>query len=505
MKKLLLTFICIFSIIKGNYLISNGEIALFYDRKNNIIKNIRGDIYQKDKIANIEILLVDENLKTYRLSDYYTEFQYVGGKNILRLNYKVNAKSIETYIVAPMYEKDRLYIYTRVNGVEKKYKIVYQITPIDLVDEVKREKVGIRYDGVFISDDVGTRSFLADSVGFSKFKIRDIDKNLKKDLEEKIFIWNEIDGEINEEFLIFDFSTERFEKKLDLKFFDILNQEIKFWKDLEEKYKNQQKETINILKDFYILKSQQKRADIILTKTNEEYLNELRMIYVEEILNKNSINTKFFSEILFEDRDVIKNIYYYYYFIKIALLKNLDINLKPIGTDIDEKFNKNFYQGLSEIDNRVGNWLLKGYIYYKLIEEIEKLVDDKEKTQNFLEIKERLGKKISEEIVDINGNLRSYSYIKYAEVLPKEILKKNIDRLLLETGGSLGVLQENGKILEVENLQLALLLYEQGYKIESDRVFDRMKFFLEKYAKSDKISTEVILLYLTNIYYRGLI
>ena len=131
MKRIILLILFISSILRANYLITNGEIALFYDGKNNILTNIQAKEFTKDILSNLQILLV-KDYKIYRARDYYTETKFINGKNIFYMKYNINNNVVESYIVLSNENKNSMLIYTNLNGVEwdKPYKLIYKFSPL---------------------------------------------------------------------------------------------------------------------------------------------------------------------------------------------------------------------------------------------------------------------------------------------------------------------------------------------------------------------------------------
>ncbi|MGL5663870.1 MAG: hypothetical protein ACRCW8_08865, partial [Cetobacterium sp.] len=80
MKRVILLILFVSSILRANYLITNGEIALFYDGKNNILTNVKAREFSKDVLSNLQILLI-KDYKIYRARNYYTQTKFIDGKN----------------------------------------------------------------------------------------------------------------------------------------------------------------------------------------------------------------------------------------------------------------------------------------------------------------------------------------------------------------------------------------------------------------------------------------
>ncbi|WP_297487347.1 hypothetical protein [uncultured Cetobacterium sp.] len=201
----------------------------------------------------------------------------------------------------------------------------------------------------------------------------------------------------------------------------------------------------------------------------------------------------------------MEKIYYYYYFIKIAKLRGIDLTKDKTIKNIIPELRENLQKGYEEIENREGNWKLNSYMYCEFIDLLESVIDTKVVWENIDYIKDDVAKNLISEILDSQNVIKKSSYIKYMRLLPKDILKENIDVLLKKVQTPIGVLTENNRVKYVANLQLALILYENGYLVQSDKILERVIYFYNNSHAKDNITTEKIFLYIENIYYRGLL
>ncbi|MGL4970355.1 MAG: hypothetical protein ACRC45_01815, partial [Cetobacterium sp.] len=127
MKKVVVLLLFITSILRADYLITNGEIALFYDGENNILKNfVSKNENERDILSNLQLLLISD-YKVYKARNYYTETKFQNGKNIFYMKYFFNNEIIETYIILSNKDKNNIYIYTNLERIalKKPYKLVY--------------------------------------------------------------------------------------------------------------------------------------------------------------------------------------------------------------------------------------------------------------------------------------------------------------------------------------------------------------------------------------------
>ncbi|MGL5983277.1 MAG: hypothetical protein ACRCZR_08110, partial [Cetobacterium sp.] len=133
MRKIVLLFLCLCSLLRADYLITNGEIALFYDRQNNILKNIKDNEIEKDILSNLQILLV-KDYKVYKAKKYYTETKFLGGKNIFYIKYYIDNEILEVYVILSNEQKNKIYIYTNLDKLNWKppYNLVYKFSVLNL-------------------------------------------------------------------------------------------------------------------------------------------------------------------------------------------------------------------------------------------------------------------------------------------------------------------------------------------------------------------------------------
>ena len=504
MKNLILVFIFLCSILKANYLITNGEIALFYDGKNNVLRNIRGRIYHKDKIANLQILLI-KDFKIYQIRDYYTEVEFKEGRNIFKMSYSVEGQNISTYIILSNKDKNNMYVYTDLKNIkwDSDYKIVYKISPMLLTGGILNNGSYFEYDDINISKDPGTQVFVATERDLDNFKVKVLEGSLVKELDERIYVVKDINiNSKKDDFLTINFNKE-IPNKTGQSFKEIYDREIKFWIDFQKKYFYLRKSMIKQIKNFYIINSNsfaQSRLNVNTSRAN--YLTELKVTYLNAILNRDkSILSKF----SFEREKGIQNIYSYYYYLKTLNLLNIDImnssDLQKLLPNIQENINKSY----QEILFKEGDWLSNSFIFCEFLDKFKVIFQSDLDLENIDLMKKDVLNRLEREILTSEGIIKKSSYIKFLSLLSKEKQDKNLNILLKRLSNPYGVLIKNGEIQYVENLELALFLYEKGLTTESDKLFYGLNYFMEYFEKQDEIDTEEVFLYIKNIYYRGLL
>ena len=109
MKKFIILFMIIHIFSYANYLISNSEIVLFYDKSYNSIHYMRGDIFQGIDISRIEGKLILDGEKVISVNKYFESANLIPQTNILKLNYNIDGKYLTVNIIPSMIEKDKLY------------------------------------------------------------------------------------------------------------------------------------------------------------------------------------------------------------------------------------------------------------------------------------------------------------------------------------------------------------------------------------------------------------
>ena len=502
MKKIMLLFVFLFSILKADYLITNGEIALFYDGKNNILKNIKDKKFQQDILSNLQILLI-KDYKIYKVRNYYTETKFINGTNIFYIASDINGDILETYVIPSNIDKNSLYIYTNLEKIKWKtpYKLVYKFSPLVLEGNIENKDSYYKYDMINISKDRESEVLVATENDFEKFKVKFLETTLTKEVNERVYLIKNISHGKNDDFLNIVFSKKNpiFTKD---SFFEIFNAEKNFWKNFDKKYSYLRENVINQIKKLYIISLNNHSQNVLNENVSRaKYMEQLKIMYLNGILNKE----KLIPEFNFEKNDCVQNIYTYYFYTKFLDLKNKKINKNEIIKDNILKIDKEIDLYYKSLLNKEGNWLENSLILYELILRLEELQLNKVYLDKIETIKKDLISNVSHNILNDFGIIKNYDYIEYLDILPENIKNKNIDYLLKSIKNREGLLQEEGIVNRIANLKLALFLYKNNNTVESDKIF----YNIDNFVNSDKNYTELeldeIYLYLKNIQYRGLI
>ena len=132
MKKFIILFMIIHIFSYANYLISNSEIVLFYDKSYNSVHYMRGDVFQGIDISRIEGKLILDGEKVISVNKYFESANLIPQTNILKLNYNIDGKYLTVNIIPSMIEKDKLYFVVEfVNFLKDNRKVdfAFRIAP----------------------------------------------------------------------------------------------------------------------------------------------------------------------------------------------------------------------------------------------------------------------------------------------------------------------------------------------------------------------------------------
>lgn len=502
MKKVVLLLLLITSILRADYLITNGEIALFYDGQNNILKNIKSkNENERDILSNLQLLLI-KDYKVYRARNYYTETKFINGKNIFYMKYFLDNQEIETYVVLSNKNKEKLYIYTNLDKLNWKtpYKLVYKFSPLIKDMNIENKENYYKYGALNISKDNNSELLVATERNFENFKVKILQTTLFKELDERVYLLKNISNDKKYDLLEINFSKEN-PKFSYQNFNEILSEEIQFWKKFEERYYFLRRNVINQIKNFYLISSSNyAQNSLIMNMSRVEYIRQLKVLYLNVILDRNAVIPKF----NFNKYDYIQNVYSYYYNLKLLSIKGKELDKKVILDNI-EKIRKDIEESYRSILNKEGEWLDNSILFYEFLSELEKLNLIQLIYKDSFLIKEEIVLKVRNEILNNDGNIKKYDYIKYLNILEKVDKERNISYLLKKTDNSFEVLQNDEKINKIACLELALLLYKNGYLVESDKLFYKVDYFINFKEDYNQLQLDEIFLYLENIHYRGLI
>lgn len=499
MKKIILLILFVSSILRANYLITNGEIALFYDGKNNILTNVKTAEFNRDVLSNLQVLLI-KDYKVYRARNYYTETKFIDGKNIFYMRYNINNDIVETYVILSNENKNSMSIYTNLDGVkwEIPYKLVYKFSPLSLEGNVENKGEYYKYDMLNFSKDENSYVLVATERDFENFKVKSLETNLLKGLNERIYLVKNIEDNKKDDFLEIVFNKKK-PIFSNLSFKENMKMEKNFWNNFNKKYYYLRKNVINQIKNFYLI-SFNNQNSLNMNMSRAKYMEQLKVMYLNGILDRE----KLIPELNFHREDSIQNLFTYYYYIKLANLHGNKDTRKLISSNVI-KIKEGIQESYKSIMGKEGEWLENSLVFYNFLLELEILKIDTLSSGEMELMKKDIREKVEKEILNSFGTIKNISYIKYLSVLPKEKQIENINRLLKNTKNLIRLLEKDGDIDSKANLNLALLLYQNGYTVESDKLFYNVDYFINYNEKYSELDLEEVYLYLINIQYRGLI
>ena len=131
MKRFILIFLMIHTFSYSNYLISNSEIVLFYDKNFNSVHFIKGDVFNPIDISKIEGKLIIDGSEIISINRFFDRTEMVPGTNILKLYYSINGQNIDVTIIPSMIEREKLYVIVDLKNLktDKKIDFAFHIFP----------------------------------------------------------------------------------------------------------------------------------------------------------------------------------------------------------------------------------------------------------------------------------------------------------------------------------------------------------------------------------------
>ena len=533
MKRLFLIFLMCYTFSYSNYLISNSEIVLFYDKTTNNIHYIKGDIFQPVNISKIEGKIILDGDEILSLKDYPVEAKIVPETNILQLFYKVNGNNIIVTIFPSMVEKNRLFFSVDLGKIpnNKTVDFAFHIVPQkdnDFVEYI-RETNSFNYsDNIsFKSKNYGGRTFIARDSVIENFLLEEVNEKTKKYQDDNLYY---IINDIKEDKPIL-FSFEFYDKFKDNRYITpnmVANQELDYWlkKQLASKENNRyNKVTKEVLKNLDLVTSRAVIPDSISYNDSRENLtNKIQLFYILSKFKSNFDGSKIFADINLKKSETESAEYYTYVFNYMK--------------DNGEKFDPKYFnwkirpEVLSMVDSiEDSGEILDGrdnifnyYTQYNLIDIISNLDDFQEDREYILERKNLLYDFILKNYVTKDGlktrrgNEKSnHKNIAYIDFLPKDQQKK----ILLSDykkyyNKEIGVLKEKSeKKVDIKyNLEFIIELYENNLKDQGNNLLNNIEKIIlnnncyitpkidlngDNYAA---IYGEMIYLYLTAIEFR---
>lgn len=499
MKKFIVIFFITYIFSYANYLISNSEIVLFYDKKYNSIGNIRGDIFNKIDISNLDFKLLLDNKKIIDLGKYLIKLEKINENNSLKLSYLYESKKIEIFLLPSMIERETLYVLIESENYDVKEKLgfIIGITPqYDNKDIIyDREKELYYYDNFsFKSENYIGKVYLAKNSQIEDLSFKIVDNKDTKYRDDNMYYVIENLEKDKDPIITINFYNNYTVNKLET-INNILDRETDYWINARKNYYiNWKREEFN--KQLDSLKIMTSRAlipnQITLNKSQENLNNKIKLYYLNAIFNK-----KFDINLLFEDINIRKGdneaVVYYTFLFKY---------LNKTNDYIEETFfnNKIGPEVLSLLDyleddngeivnvrDNIDNY----YWYYELIENI---IDRKEfeSEKEFIKEKRELLLEYTRKNYFYKDGLKTrksseesyYKNIRFITLLPKEIqlniLKNDYKKYYNRLYGLLKGPDDKEKIDLKYNLDFIIKLYENGEKKQGDILLANLETWIRK-------------------------
>ena len=499
MKKFIILFMIIHIFSYANYLISNSEIVLFYDKNYNSVHYIRGDIFQGIDVSRIEGKLIVDGKKVIAINQYFESATQVYQTNILKLNYNIDGQYLTIKIVPSMLEKDKLYFIVEfINFMDKDKRVDFAFKIAPQYDnkyvEYNESKDSYNYDKFYFkSENYRGKTYIARDSVIEDLTLEKIDNKSKKYQDDNLYyIIEDIDYKKPIEFAI------KFYKDFDRKELregsEVLAQEIEYWDKVNSsiKFLDRRRGFFNQLKNLEIMTSRIIIPNQISYNVSEESLNtKVKLYYLSSIYDKN-FNPNKFLEDLYSKKSENQEVVYYTFLFKYLnrsgnyLAENIlnekvmpDI-LKILG------YLKEDNEEILNIRDNINNY----YWYYELIKSIEDRPEFANNRELILEKKKVLLEYINKYYVREDGlKIRKdsedsyYKNIKFIDFLPKDeqlkLLKADYKKYYNRLYGILKGKDEKRIDLSY-NLSFIIKLYQNEETTLADILFANLENYIKR-------------------------
>lgn len=499
MKKFIILFMIIHIFSYANYLISNSEVVLFYDKNYNSVHYIRGDIFQGIDVSRIEGKLIVDGKKVIAINQYFESATQVYQTNILKLNYNIDGQYLTIKIVPSMLEKDKLYFIVEfINFMDKDKRVDFAFKIAPQYDnkyvEYNESKDSYNYDKFYFkSENYRGKTYIARDSVIEDLTLEKIDNKSKKYQDDNLYyIIEDIDYKKPIEFAI------KFYKDFDRKELregsEVLAQEIEYWDKVNSsiKFLDRRRGFFNQLKNLEIMTSRIIIPNQISYNVSEESLNtKVKLYYLSSIYDKN-FNPNKFLEDLYSKKSENQEVVYYTFLFKYLnrsgnyLAENIlnekvmpDI-LKILG------YLKEDNEEILNIRDNINNY----YWYYELIKSIEDRPEFANNRELILEKKKVLLEYINKYYVREDGlKIRKdsedsyYKNIKFIDFLPKDeqlkLLKADYKKYYNRLYGILKGKDEKRIDLSY-NLNFIIKLYQNEERELADILFANLENYIKR-------------------------
>lgn len=491
MKRFILIFLMCYTFSYSNYLISNSEIVLFYDKNSNNIHYIKGDIFQPVDLSKIEGKIILNGNRILSLKDYIVDSKVVPDTNIIQLFYKIDNSEVIISIIPSMLEKNKLFFIVDLGTLpetNKKTDFAFHIFPQkdnDSIEYNRKTNSFIYGENInFKSENYGGRAFIARDNVLENLSLEEINEKTKKYQDDNLYyLINDTKNDIP---IVFTFNFyEKFKNNDYITSNKIINKELEYW--LDESIKNSQdikynEVAKNLSKELDLMTLRAVIPDTISYNDSRENLtNKAQLFYITSQIKPNFDSSKIFSDINLKKSETESAEYYTYIF---NYMKNNNSKFDP--TYFKWKIEPEVLSMVDSIEE--SGEILDGrdnifnyYTQYNLIDIISSLEDFSENKDYILTKKKLLYDFILKNYVTKNGlktrrgNEKSnHKNIAYIGFLPKEQQTKYLlNDYKRYFDKNLGVLRDKKekKIDLKYNLEFIIKLYENNLIAQGDIIF----------------------------------
>lgn len=500
MKKLIILFFITYIFSYANYLITNSEIVLFYDKDYNSVQYIRGDIFNNIDISKIEGKLILDEREIISINKYFTGAELLTQNNIFRLHYSIDGKEMCVDIIPSMYERDKLYFVVEfINFLSDNRKVdfAFKIVPQheNRYLDFNENSLSYSYDNFYFrAENYSGELYISRDSTIEEFRLEEVSEKTKKYQDDSLYyIVKDIDYKKPINFAIKFYQD--FNKNSNYNGEYILERETEYWAEngYRNEFEDKKKIFIKELNNLDITTSRLVIPNRIgYNKSKESLNNKIKLYYLNTLYDKDFNFNKLFEDINIRKSENEAVVYYNF------LFKYLNDSGKYLtGELLERKIIPevlSLLDYLEEIDDEVinvRNNINNYYWYYEMITNIENRREFESYKDFISEKKKFLLNYLNENYVLDDGlKIRKeseqsfYKTIKYIGFLPKEkqlsILMKDYKKYYNRDYGVLKREESDSRIDLDYNLNFIIKLYENGESRLADILFANIKTYIRK-------------------------
>lgn len=499
MKKFIILFMIIHIFSYANYLISNSEIVLFYDKSYNSVHYMRGDVFQGIDISRIEGKLILDGEKVISVNKYFESANLIPQTNILKLNYNIDGKYLTVNIIPSMIEKDKLYFVVEfVNFLKDNRKVDFAFRIAPQYDnkyvEYNESKDSYGYDRFYFkSENYKGETYIARDSVIEEVMLEKVEGKIKKYQDDNMYyIIHNVDYNKSIEFVVKFYRD--FEENKKEEGTEVLSKELAYWENVNSniKFLDRRNNFFNQLRNLEVMVSRAVIPNQISYNTSDESLNtKMKLYYLTSKYDKNFNPSKFLEDLYSKKSENQKVVYYTFLFKYLNVSgdylapKLLNEKIIPEVESILGYLEEENEEIINIRDN-INNY----YWYYELINNIENRPEFVEKRDFILAKKKLLLDYINKNYVLDDGlKIRKessesyYKNIRFMSFLPKEkqlkILKEDYKKYYNRFYGLLKPKGEE-RIDLGYNLDFIIKLYENGERDLADILFANLETYIRR-------------------------